>query len=35
MNIYEEVTNRILQKLEEGVVPWRKTCYGHKTQLGD
>lgn len=25
MNIYETVTNRILQQLETGVIPWRKT----------
>ena len=25
MNIYEETTARILQQLEEGVIPWRKT----------
>lgn len=25
MNIYEAVTTRILKKLEEGVIPWRKT----------
>lgn len=24
MNIYELVTNRIIEKLEKGVVPWRK-----------
>ena len=25
MNVYEAVTDRILKKLEEGVIPWRKT----------
>lgn len=25
MNIYEETTQRILKKLDEGVIPWRKT----------
>ena len=24
MNLYEQVTDRILKKLEEGVIPWRK-----------
>ena len=24
MNIYADVTDRILKKLDEGIVPWRK-----------
>lgn len=24
LNIYESVTNRILEQLESGVIPWRK-----------
>ena len=24
MNVYEIVTNKIIKKLEEGTVPWRK-----------
>ncbi|GAB4273507.1 MAG: zincin-like metallopeptidase domain-containing protein [Deferrisomatales bacterium] len=28
MNVYEILTERILQKLDEGVVPWRKTWRG-------
>jgi antirestriction protein ArdC len=28
MNVYEIITERILRKLEEGTVPWRKPCLG-------
>ena len=27
-NLYEEITNRIIKQLENGVVPWRKTWQG-------
>ena len=30
INIYEMVTQRILDQLEKGVIPWRKTWEGGK-----
>lgn len=26
MNVYEMVTNRIIEKLNEGIIPWQKGC---------
>ena len=28
INVYELVTNRILEQLEKGIIPWRKTWAG-------
>jgi len=30
MNIYEMITNRILEQLEKGVIPWRKSWKGNE-----